>query len=73
MFKTLRAVRFLIKAPFILAFLALINWMTFSGQWWIKWVALALAVAWVINLFRVLRAILLLGGLAALVAYFRKK
>ena len=32
-----------------------------------------IGIAWVISLLRVIRALILLGGLAALVAYFRKK
>jgi hypothetical protein len=73
MFKTLRALRFLVMGPFLLVMLFTVNWITFSGHWWIKWVAVGIAIAWVISLLRVLRALILLGGLAALVAYLRKK
>ena len=73
MFKTLRAIRFLIMGPVILVMLAVINWMTFHGQWWVKWAALGIGIAWFISLLRVLRALVLLGGLAALIALFRKK
>ena len=73
MFKLLKALRFLVVAPFVLAMLFVINWMTFHGQWWVKWVAFGMAIAWIINLLRVLRAVILVGGLAALVAMFRKK
>jgi hypothetical protein len=64
--KTVHAVGFLFKAPFILALLFVINWMTFSGEWWVKWAALGLGIAWFMCLFRVIRAALLAGGLAAL-------
>jgi hypothetical protein len=66
---TLRAVKFLVVAPLILAFLFVINLMTWSGEWWVQWPALGLGIAWIINLFRVIRAIVLAGGLAALGAY----
>ena len=66
---TARAFGFLFKAPLILLFLFVINWMTYSGQWWFKWAALGIGIAWVISLFRVLRAIILAGGLAALAGY----
>jgi hypothetical protein len=52
----------------ILLFLVVINWMTFSGEWWVKWAALGLGIAWVFSLLHVLRAVMLAGGLAALTA-----
>ena len=67
--KTVNAVGFLFKAPLILLFLFVINWMTFTGEWWFKWAALGIGIAWVISLFRVLRAVVLAGGLAALAGY----
>jgi len=67
--KTLQAVKFLFIAPLILAFLFVINLMTSPGHWWVQWVALGLGIAWVISLFRVLKAVVLAGGLAALAAY----
>jgi len=67
--KTARAAAFLFKAPLILLLLFAINWMTYSGEWWFKWAALGIGIAWVISLFRVLRAIVLAGGLAALAGY----
>jgi hypothetical protein len=47
--------------------------MTSPGHWWIKWPALGIGIVWVISLFRVLRAVIVLGGLAALIAYLRSK
>lgn len=64
--KIAHAVGFLFKAPFILALLVVINWMTFSGEWWVKWAALGIGIAWFVCLLRVIRAALLAGGLAAL-------
>jgi len=73
MFRTLRAVRFLVTGPIILAMLAVINLMTTPGDLWVKWAALGIGIAWVFCLLRVIRAMVLLGGLLALIAYLRKK
>ena len=69
MFGPLRRVKFLITAPFILLMLVVINLMTSPGQWWVQWAALGLGIAWVINLFKLIRDIVVLGGLAAFGAY----
>jgi len=71
--RTLRAVKFLFMGPVILAFLFVINLMTSPGHWWIQWPALGIGIAWVISLFRVLRALVLAGGLAALAAVLASK
>lgn len=68
----LRAVKFLFMAPFILAFLVVINLMTWSGEWWVQWAALGIGIAWVSSLFKVLRAVVVAGGLAAFAAYVLK-
>jgi hypothetical protein len=73
MFKTIRAFRFLFVGPFVLALLAIINLMTTPGDWWIKWPALGIGIAWIICLLRVIRALVIVGGIAALLAYFRKR
>jgi hypothetical protein len=70
--KTLRAVKFLFMAPLILAMLFVINLMTSPGHWWVQWAALGLGIAWFANLFRVIRAIALAGGIAALAAYLAR-
>ena len=70
---TLHAVKFLFMAPLILAFLVIVNLMTSPGHWWVQWAALGLGIAWVINLFRVARFVVLAGGLAALTAYLAKR
>ena len=73
MLKTLHALKFLFVGPFVLLLLVVINLMTSPGDWWVQWPALGIGVAWVLSLFRVLRAALLAGGLAALVAYLNRK
>ena len=62
------SVGFLVKGPIILAFLFVINLMT-PGPWWVQWAALGIGIAWFCSLFRVLRAVVVLGGLAGLAAY----
>lgn len=73
MTKTLRAVKFLFTGPLILAFLFVINLMTSPGHWWVQWPALGIGIAWVLSLFRVLRAVVVAGGLAALVAWLANR
>ena len=68
-FRPLRRVKFLFTAPFIVAMLFVINLVTSPGHWWVQWAALGLGIAWVINLFKLMRDIVLLGGLAAFGAY----
>lgn len=67
--KTAHALGFLFKGPLILLFLFVVNWMTFSGEWWVRWAALGIGIAWIFSLLRVIRAIVLAGGLAALAGY----
>ena len=69
MLRTLKAIKFLVMAPFIVAFLFMINIMTWNGEWWVQWAALGIGIAWVASLFRVIRAVMLAGGLAALSTY----
>jgi hypothetical protein len=66
---TLRALKFLVTGPLILGLLFVINWMTSPGHWWVQWAALGIGIAWVISLLRVLKAGILLGGIAALTGY----
>jgi hypothetical protein len=72
-FATFRALKFLFIVPVILVFLALVNLTTSPGHWWVRWAALGIGIGWVISLFRVLRAAVLVGGLAALIAYLRRR
>ncbi len=72
MMKTLKALKFLVVGPTILAMLFVINWMTWSGEWWVQWAALGIGIAWVFSLFRVLAAVLAVGGIAAFIAMLRR-
>jgi hypothetical protein len=72
MFRTLRAARFLVTGPIVLAMLFVINLSTTNGHWF-KWAALGIGIAWIFSLFRVIRAVVLMGGLLALIAYLKKK
>ena len=69
MVATLKAVKFLFTAPLILLFLFVINLMTSPGHLWVQWAALGLGIAWFASLLRVIRAVILAGGLAALSTY----
>ncbi len=73
MFRTLRAAKFLIKGPVLLVVLVIVNAMTTPGNWWVKWAALGIGIVWILSLMRVIQALILLGGMAALIAYLRKK
>jgi len=68
-FRTMKSLGFLIKAPFILLMLFVINLMTSPGDWWVQWAALGIGIAWVFALLRVIRGVILAGGLAALGIY----
>ena len=61
--------KFLVVAPFIVLMCFVINVMTSPGDWWVQWVALGIGIAWVINFFKLMRDIVVLGGLAAFGAY----
>jgi hypothetical protein len=50
----------------------LINLMTSPGHWWVQWPAFGIGIAWVISLLRIARALILAGGIAALIALLRK-
>ncbi len=67
------SLNFLVKGPLILLFLFVINLMTSPGHWWVQWAALGIGIAWVMSLFRVLRAVLILGGLAGVAAYLNRR
>jgi len=69
----LGSVQFLFMAPLILVFLFVVNVMTSPGHWWVQWAALGLGIAWFINLFKVMRTVLLVGGLAGLAAYMNRR
>ena len=71
--RTLRALSFLFKGPLILAVLFIINLITSPGHWWVQWAALGIGIAWVLSLARVIRAVVLAGGLAALGVYLARR
>jgi hypothetical protein len=73
MFRLCRSVTFLFTGPFILLLLVIINVVTSPGHWWVQWAALGIGIAWVLSFLRVIRAAILLGGLAALIAYAQKR
>jgi hypothetical protein len=73
MIATLRAMKFLVTAPLILLLLVVVNWMTSPGYWWVQWAALGLGIAWFFSLLRVIRAVIVAGGLAALGTYLYRK
>jgi hypothetical protein len=73
MLRTYRAAKFLVVGPLILLMLVVVNWMTSPHHWWVQWAALGIGIAWVISLFRVIRALILVGGLAALAAYLTNR
>lgn len=66
---TLKALKFLFIAPVIVIFLTVVNLMTWDGEWWVQWAALGLGIAWVFSLLKVIRGVVVAGGLAAVTAY----
>ena len=67
------SVSFLVKGPLILLMLVVINALTSPGHWWVQWPALGIGIAWTISLLRVIRAAIVLGGLAGLFALFSRR
>ena len=76
-YRTFRAIRFLITGPMILAMLFVIQFMTPGGHLWFRWAAFGIGLAWMLSLFRVIRSVVVAGGLAALAyiayRYFTKQ
>jgi len=72
-FKLFSDIKFLFTAPLILALLFVINLATSPGDWWVQWAALGMGIAWVVCLLRVIRAVIVVGGLAALGAWLWKR
>lgn len=73
MFKVFSDIKFLFTAPLILALLFVINLVTSPGDWWVQWAALGMGIAWVVCLLRVIRTVIVVGGLAALGAWLWKR
>ena len=72
MFRTFRAAKFLVTAPFIVLFLFVINLITSPGEWWFLWAAFGIGIAWFFSLLRVIRTLFVVGGLAGLAAYMNR-
>lgn len=49
------------KALFVVGLCGLINWMTYAGSWWVKWVALGMGIAVVVAWARAAKTLLLLA------------
>ena len=73
MFRSLRALRFLVVGPTVLLLLVVINLTTSPHHFWVRWAALGIGIAWVVSLFRVLRAAVVVGGVAALISCLRNR
>jgi hypothetical protein len=71
--RTLRSLSFLFTGPPTLLLLFVISRMTPAGSAWFHWAAIGIGIAWVISLFRVLRAVVLVGGLAALFSWLSRR
>ena len=71
--KTLRAAKFLVLGPLILGMLIVVNLLTSPHHWWVQWAALGIGIAWVVSLIRVLWALVLVGGVAALMTLLWNK
>ncbi len=59
-----RAVTLPFKALFVVALTGVINYMTYDGQWWFKWVALGMGIAVLVAFARAARSLLLLALVA---------
>jgi hypothetical protein len=73
MLRTLRAVRFLFMAPVLLLVLFIVSRVATPGGDWFRWAAMGIGIAWIFALFRVVSAIVVIGGLAAFVMWLRKR
>ena len=52
------------RAIFVTGLCAFINWMTFNGHWWFKWVAFGMGIAVLVAFARAARTLFLLGLVA---------
>ncbi len=53
-----------LKALFVVSLCGAINALTYSGHWWVKWVALGMGIAVLIALARAVKTVLLLAVVA---------
>jgi hypothetical protein len=68
-----RAVTMPLTAVFVVGLCAVINAMTYSGTWWVKWVALGMGIATVVALGRGLRTIAVLALVAIVGAWIYRR
>lgn len=59
-----RAVTLPFTALFVIGLTGFINWMTYSGQWWFKWVAFGMGIAVLVAWARAAKSLLLLALIA---------
>ncbi len=52
------------RALFVVGLCAFINWMTFSGAWWVQWVAFGMGIAVLVAWARAAKTLLVLGVVA---------
>jgi hypothetical protein len=52
------------RALFVVGLCAFINWMTFSGDWWVQWVAFGMGIAVLVAWARAAKTLLVLGVVA---------
>ncbi len=50
-----------LKALWVIGLTGFINWMTFSGHWWFKWVAFGMAIAVLVAWARAAKTLVLLA------------
>lgn len=49
------------RALFVIGLTGFINWMTYSGVWWFKWVAFGMGIAVLVSFARAAKTLLLLA------------
>ncbi|MDE2080997.1 MAG: hypothetical protein KGI90_06575 [Burkholderiales bacterium] len=59
-----RAVTLPFKALFVIGITGVVNYMTYDGEWWFKWVAFGMGIAVLVAFARAARTLLLLALIA---------
>lgn len=67
-----KAITIPFTALFVIGLTGFINWMTFNGQWWFKWVAFGMGIAVLATWARAFKT-LAVFGVAALVGWWLYK
>jgi len=52
------------RALFVISLTGFINWMTYSGTWWFKWVAFGMGIAVIVSFARAAKTLLVLALVA---------